>query len=95
MILISQKTVGLAAALLLALAVPAAGGDASPSQRGYNLFKPVPQGMLRPLAADRPDATESPQTVDAGHLQLEDGILRPTLHGLAVADRLVVEFRLK
>lgn len=75
MILITQKYVGLAAALLLALAVPALAGDASPSQRGYNILKPVPKEMLRPLAADRPDATESPQTVDAGHLQLEMDIV--------------------
>ncbi|MBO1927845.1 transporter [Thiomicrorhabdus sp. 6S2-11] len=32
-------------------------------------------GELRPLAADRPDATESPQTVDKGHWQIETSIL--------------------
>ncbi len=30
---------------------------------------------LRPLAADRPDATESPQTVDKGHVQIESSLL--------------------
>jgi hypothetical protein len=30
---------------------------------------------LRPLAADRPDATESPQTVDAGHWQIETSVV--------------------
>lgn len=30
---------------------------------------------LRPLAADRPDATESPQTVDKGHWQIETTIV--------------------
>jgi len=29
------------------------------------------QDQLRPLSADRPDATESPITVDAGHVQVE------------------------
>lgn len=33
------------------------------------------QADLRPLAADRPDATESPQTVDQGHWQIEVSIL--------------------
>lgn len=33
------------------------------------------QDRLRPLAADRPDATESPQTVDRGHWQFETSIL--------------------
>ncbi|KUJ71778.1 transporter [Thiomicrospira sp. WB1] len=33
---------------------------------------------LRPLAADRPDATESPQTVDPGHFQLETSFISYT-----------------
>lgn len=37
----------------------------------YNLFNPVPRESMRPLSADRPDATESPITVDAGHFQVE------------------------
>ncbi|MDB6110034.1 MAG: hypothetical protein JWR69_1784 [Pedosphaera sp.] len=37
----------------------------------YNLFDPTPRSLMRPLAADRPDKTESPFTVDAGHFQLE------------------------
>ncbi|MBK1832943.1 transporter [Roseibacillus ishigakijimensis] len=36
-----------------------------------HLFDPVADDQLRELAADRPDATESPQTVDAGRFQLE------------------------
>lgn len=32
---------------------------------------PVPDAQLRSLTSDRPDATESPYTVDAGHLQIE------------------------
>ena len=37
----------------------------------HNLFDPVPADRLRDLSADRPDATESPVTVDAGHFQIE------------------------
>jgi hypothetical protein len=37
----------------------------------YDLFHPVPPGLMRELSADRPDKTESPFTVDAGHFQLE------------------------
>lgn len=37
----------------------------------YTLFDPVPAEMLREMSTDRPDQTESPYTVDAGHLQLE------------------------
>jgi len=42
-----------------------------PDKDGYNLFHPVPQELMRELSPDRPDKTESPYTVDAGHFQLE------------------------
>ena len=38
---------------------------------GYHLFNPTPPDQMRPLSTDRPDGTESPITVDAGHAQLE------------------------
>ena len=37
----------------------------------YTLANPTPRELWRPLAADRPDATESPITVDAGAAQVE------------------------
>ena len=39
--------------------------------QGYDLLHPVPVAEMRELSADRPDVTESPKTVDAGHFQLE------------------------
>ena len=44
---------------------------ATTDKGGYNLFRPVPDSSLRELSPDRPDKTESPYTVDAGHFQLE------------------------
>ena len=41
------------------------------SKSAYTLFSPTPRDMMRELAADRPDTTESPFTVDAGHYQFE------------------------
>ncbi len=38
---------------------------------GYNLFHSTPLDLMRELTPDRPDKTESPYTVDAGHFQLE------------------------
>lgn len=38
---------------------------------GYNWFNPTPFSQMRPLNTDRPDQTESPYTVDAGHIQIE------------------------
>jgi hypothetical protein len=42
-----------------------------PDKSSYNLFNPVPENLMRDLSPDRPDVTESPYTVDAGHYQLE------------------------
>jgi hypothetical protein len=44
--------------------------DSVQSARGYSLLNPVPTALLRGLSID-----ESPYTVDAGHLQLEMGML--------------------
>src|SRR5438552_1973140 len=37
----------------------------------YNLFHPTPPALMREMSADRPDKTDCPFTVDAGHIQLE------------------------
>lgn len=42
----------------------------------YSLFRPVPRVRLRPMSTDRPDATESAYSVDAGHFQVETDVLR-------------------
>ena len=52
----------------------AAAGDAAeplPDKSGYNLFNPTPRALMRELNADRPDKTDCPFTVDAGHFQIE------------------------
>ena len=53
---------------------PSADGAAPPAaspKAGYHLFRPTPRALLREMSTDRPDLTESPYTVDAGHAQLE------------------------
>jgi hypothetical protein len=45
-------------------------------KRAYTLFRPVPRALLRTLSTDRPDATESAYSVDAGHFQVETDVLR-------------------
>ena len=42
-----------------------------PDKTGFNLFHPAPIAAMRELTPDRPDKTESPYTVDAGHFQVE------------------------
>ncbi len=42
----------------------------------YNLFRPVPKALMREMATDRPDVTESAYTLDAGHFQVETDLLK-------------------
>lgn len=42
----------------------------------YSWRKPVPRNRLREMQPDRPGVTESPFTVDAGHLQVEMDAVR-------------------
>lgn len=48
-------------------------GSADKSQ--YTLFNPTPRELMREMSTDRPDLTESPYTVDAGHFQIEMDVL--------------------
>ena len=58
------------AALCLAL-----GGTAEAQDKAqYWLFRPTPEALMRNMTTDRPDLTESPFTVDAGHIQVETNI---------------------
>jgi hypothetical protein len=59
--------------VLMASPVSAASG-----KNQYWLFKPTPRDQMRELAADRPDKTESPHSVDAGHFQMESSIISYT-----------------
>lgn len=42
-----------------------------PDKSQFNLFHPTPVTLMRDFSTDRPDKTESPYTVDAGHFQIE------------------------
>lgn len=56
-------------ALLATLALPSVAFAADKS--AYTLFNPTPKDQMRELSTDRPDTTESPYSVDAGHFQVE------------------------
>jgi hypothetical protein len=56
----------------LLIAVAAALAFQPPEDKsGFTLVNPVPRELMREMSTDRPDTTESPVTVDAGHFQLE------------------------
>src|SRR5215210_6301722 len=40
----------------------------------YNIFNPTPKELMREMSTDRPDKTESPYTIDAGHFQIESDL---------------------
>jgi len=46
------------------------------TQKRYTIFNPVPREKMRDMSTDRPDITESPQSVDAGHFQIETDLFK-------------------
>jgi hypothetical protein len=48
------------------------------SKAGHHLFNPTPSQDMREFATDRPDKTEAPYTVDAGHFQIETDLFIQT-----------------
>ena len=58
--------------------------EASTSDKSAcSIFNPTPAGSMREMSPDRPDKTESPYTVDAGHFQLEMDFANYTYHETA------------
>lgn len=49
----------------------AAGMNAVVTPPQFSWADPVPESRMREMSTDRPDATESPFTIDTGHVQLE------------------------
>ncbi len=69
-----------------AISLPLIAGEHSPAKLDlskidksqYTLFNPTPAEYLREMSTDRPDKTESPFTVDAGHIQIETDLVSYT-----------------
>ncbi len=61
---------------LLAMGAAVVAPGAAPAV--YSLANPVPREQMRELNTDRPDQTEGPYTVDAGHFQVELDFLNST-----------------
>ena len=62
---------GLKVGVLVVLCTAGVAPAQSRDKSRYTLLNPTPRDEMRELSADRPDVTESPYTVDAGHVQLE------------------------
>lgn len=72
----------LAVLLILApppVAVIADGPTTQPAEKSqYTLCNPTPPDQMRDMDMDRPDKTNTPHTIDAGHLQIETGLFDDT-----------------
>ena len=74
-----QKRIGLW--FILGMAAGSAAAELRPEaprpadKSSYTLFHPVPHELMREMTTDRPDKTESPYTVDAGHVQVEADVV--------------------
>jgi hypothetical protein len=53
--------------------------ETCPDKSQYTLFNPTPSKCLREFEPDRPDLTNNPFTVDAGHVQLESDLFNYSL----------------
>ena len=53
-----------------------ANGQTDSEKGKYNLFNPVPKDKMKDMETDRPDATESAYTVEAGHFQIESDLFK-------------------
>ncbi|MDQ0593317.1 hypothetical protein QFZ37_001686 [Chryseobacterium ginsenosidimutans] len=71
-----KKNYNLFIMFMCGILLPLKGFGQEKSQRQFSLFHPVPRAELREMETDRPDVTESPYTVDAGHFQYETDLVR-------------------
>ncbi|HUB26394.1 MAG TPA: transporter [Tepidisphaeraceae bacterium] len=46
-----------------------------PDKWQFTLFNPTPTNQLRTMDTDRPNITNTPHTIDAGHVQIETGFV--------------------
>ncbi|MGI8602953.1 MAG: transporter [Verrucomicrobiales bacterium] len=72
----TRRIIAATAGSLLAAGWLAAGENPPPptartDKSRFTLWEPVPRPLMREMSTDRPDQTESPYTVDAGHVQIE------------------------
>ncbi len=82
--------------VVLPLALRAEGVTTDKSS--FTFFNPTPDQLMREMSTDRPDKTESPHTVDAGHFQMESDLVSYSYNhdsGVRVDDWAVAPMNLK
>lgn len=66
-----QKKVACSTTFAFLLPIFALAQGNAPNKSKYHLFNPTPKAEMRELVTDRPDKTEAPYTLDAGHFMFE------------------------
>ncbi len=61
-------------------------GGKKPDRCAYTLLTPVPPDQMREFQTDRPDKTETPYTLDAGHFAIETSIASYTYNHVKAPD---------
>lgn len=69
----NRVVMGIVAFLSLGLSLNEARAQSDKSM--YSILRQTPRAQMRELSTDRPDKTESPYTVDAGHFQIETDLV--------------------
>jgi DtxR family Mn-dependent transcriptional regulator len=70
----------------IALAQPSSDSDVARTKRQFTLFHPTTRELMRELSADRPDRTDTPITVDTGHVQVEMDFANLTVDSVAAGN---------
>lgn len=71
------KLIMAAAISCLCICVSVSAWAQDTTRKSYSIFKPMPKQLEREeMETDRPNVTETPHTVDAGHFQYEADVLR-------------------
>ena len=84
--------------LLVLSGLSYAGSPPDSTRVCYSLFHPLPKDRMRSFETDRPDNTESPFTVDAGHFQYETDLFKTnhsSAHGIHTVQNSFNAFNLK
>jgi hypothetical protein len=70
--------------ILVIIVIAAATLLIPPGAQAYSLVNPTPKDQMRPMTIDRPNITNSPQTVNSGHFQIEMGLVSYAYSGRSV-----------
>src|SRR5262245_17157765 len=72
---VAKGRLRLSSATICLLSASASSASASGAEKDqFNILNPTPRHLMREMVTDRPDQTEVPFTVDAGHVQFESDL---------------------